>query len=73
MTVPAVVPPSAKRTRLTPKSSVPVAVSVIALPRSALAGADSVAVGAASATGSGAVRTGHAPAVGSDCGPLRYG
>ena len=32
-----------------------------------------LAVGAASATGRGAVNTGHAPAVGSDCGPLRYG
>src|SRR5215218_4010190 len=71
--VPSVVVPSAKRTRLTPKSSDGVAVSVIVAPRAALAGPASVTVGAASSTGIGAVRTGYCPFVGSDCDPLRYG
>ena len=69
-----VVPPSAKRTRLMPKSSLPVAVSVIVAPGLAVAGALSeTPVGTASSIGSGAVMTGHAPVIGSDCGPLRYG
>src|SRR4051812_17919804 len=56
-----------------PKSSAGLAVSVIAGPRVALAGAARETVGAASSTGIGAVRTGYSPLVGSDCGPDRYG
>src|SRR4051812_10758367 len=77
-----VVAPSAKRTRLMPKSSAPAAVRVIVVPRSAEAGAVRVTpLGASSKTGIGAVRIGQAPPVSglvgslgvADCGPLRYG
>src|SRR4051794_37263149 len=71
--MPSVVEPDAKRTRLTPKSSPGLAVSVIVWPGAALAGADRETVGWASKTGIGALRTGSWPVLWLPWLPLRYG
>ena len=56
-----------------PKSSEAVAVSMIVLPRAAVAGALSVMPGPASEIGIGAWMFGNWPVSGSDCGPERNG
>src|ERR1700754_2798740 len=71
--MPSVVVPDANRTRLTPKSSPEVAVSVIVCPGEAVAGADSEIVGGASLTGIGALSTGHCPVLWLPWLPFRYG
>ena len=73
VTVPIVVEPSVKRTRLTPMSSAGAAVSVITSPGLAVAGAVRPTVGAASLIGIGAVRIGNWPVSGLPWDPLRYG